>query len=98
MTFYMLVEKNDATNTSEVTVYTEFSKADEDFKKYLSECWDAYLGEHAKTEFFRGFPYTDSGGRSYKECMEDHIFVVSRKEGTFSYEMVVVDEGTSFQF
>lgn len=98
MTFYMLVEKNDALNTSEVAVYRDFSKADEAFKRRLSACWDAYLGKYTKTEFFRGLPYTDSGGRSYKECMKDHIFVVSRKEGTFSYEMAVVDEGTSFQF
>ena len=43
MTFYMVVEKNDSVNTSDVSVYRELSVARDIFRKKVSGYWDNYF-------------------------------------------------------
>lgn len=84
MTFYMVVEKNDSVNTSDVSVYRELSVARDIFRKKVSEYWDNYFGKETKSGLFRGRPYTDGSGRTYAQCLNDYIFLAPRKEGLFS--------------
>lgn len=98
MTFYMVVEKNDSVNTSDVSVYRELSVARDIFRKKVSEYWDNYFGKETKSGLFRGRPYTDGSGRTYTQCLNDYIFLAPRKEGLFSCELISIEEGDVFEF